>query len=251
MQLKNQRIIPLKQLLIFGSFMLFSIFLTGQNTLEDREKRLVEQYRTFVAAPYDLRYDSLAQPFEDSLMALLRIPASWSHDFSLLEKERFGVNVAPDSTFRAFCWDELSGGTWHNFISLIQYPRGDSLFVGRFNTIGRETFKDVFLNKFHLLPNRHYLALGWGTHGAGHHHIILVVMKWQDGVLIETSAFSEDTTIFVVVAARSAKFEFSFDPTNFSFQVNEFLRDEEMGFYLPTGKKRTFQWFDGKYLEKD
>jgi hypothetical protein len=82
----------------------------------------------------------------------------------------------------------------------------------------------------------YYITFGSGSHGSGHLHKIVQVFSIVGNELVKcTSCFSSEGDL-VIEYPRSQLANLTFDPLTEEISYNEFLLNEDIGFYEPTGR---------------
>jgi hypothetical protein len=203
---------------------------------------LTAHFRTMMRAGYEARVDSLAPRFEERLLRVLATPESYHCAFDSLGSVMKIVRSA-DKRVRVFSWDEKAGGTWHDMAAFAHYRTDKGpMAVCRLDT-GDEpltgAFTDAIVYAIHQVSideTTLYLTLGWGTHGAGHHHGIARLFRVAGERLIECDSCFQAGTHLVVQAPRSHRIDLAFDTATAIIAHNEFVLDGRSGFYRPTGR---------------
>ncbi len=89
----------------------------------------------------------------------------------------------------------------------------------------------------------YYVTFGSGSHGSGHLHKIVQVFSIQGNELVKcTSCFPTDGDL-VIEYPRSQLANLTFHSLTEEISYNEFLLNEDIGFYEPTGRVVKLQLF--------
>jgi hypothetical protein len=197
---------------------------------------------------YDL-FDSLIHSFKDRIKKDLATPSSFTNPYDSLSSEIL-ILQSDDHLLRIFSWDELSGGTWHDMAAFAQFKTASgSIGVQQLDTdreMEMSTYTDVLIREIHqvTIKNKtHYLLIGDGTHGAGHHHTTAQIFSIERDKLVKCKDCFESGEELVVESARIYKTGLKYDPASGKLSYTEFKEDEG-GFKSPTGKVITLKLTD-------
>ncbi len=224
---------------LFG-FIILSILLSNSLSGQIRpfEVKLIDEFEAMYEGTVEERYDSLGPKFKTSMEQVLtqEVP-SMDYPFDSLGK-KMKIITSKDQKLRVFSWDELTGGTWHQLDAFAQYVDNHGnihfrqLDTDKEFTEGGHT--DVIIYEIHqLLINGlwHYLTLGWGTHGSGHHHAIVQIFRINGQQLIKCENCIDGNPELVVIGPRSEKLALFYDPENELIIHNTFvLNDDFFGY---------------------
>jgi len=223
-------------------FLTIYLPLLSQSNFSKKEKILIEYHNQLKLADYDKK-EKWTIAFEEHLKRFLLEKESWDYKFDTLSK-RINIETSPNKKVRTFGWNEQMGGSWHTYKSIIQFKHNNTLTITDFQNKkilheesieGNEVFRDVIIHEIHSI-NRGFLFVGWGTHGGGHQHTILAFYKKdKNGHLIRNPLFENLKNSLVIKYPRKDKLNLIIKKNKISF--NEFILDDEIGFYLSTGQK--------------
>ena len=228
----------------------------GEKDKESIEKELVRLYDQFRAKSYgfDDVSDSLRITFMENLLQTLQNNAFVHYPFDSLGT-RITLTTSTDKKLRVFSWDNISGGTWHDYVALYQYADQGKVVTGKLHT-GMETgtgdYTDAWYHKIYTIDSTSpkYLVLGYGTHGGGHHFYIARLLEYKQGQLTDVEKAFGDKTYLSVIMPRHIKEEPIFNSEKKEIQFPEFVIDEETGFYQRSGKEMTLKYTAGKFVKK-
>jgi len=200
-------------------------------------------------------FDSLVHAFKKRLKKELATGVGLDCRFDSLSKA-MNIIQSKDHLLRIFSWDELSGGTWHDMASFAQYITSTGAIGARQLDTDREVelseYTDVAISKIYMviLKNKtHYLTIGYGTHGAGHHHKTAQIFSIEEKKLVKCKDCFETGEDLVVESARSYESGLKYDPDTKQISYNEFTEGEG-GFLEPTGKIITMKIENDKFVRK-
>ncbi|MBL4650830.1 MAG: hypothetical protein JKY03_13950 [Aureispira sp.] len=170
------------KLLLYNLFFFCSFQATSQHksAIDSIELSLLQLHRDYLNIVFD-DYEQAAikaDSFTKNLIACLKLDASLRHPFDSL-KTQIRITPSIDKKLRIFSWNTDIGGTWHNFVSYLQYKEGNKIKVRPLHTsseMEKGGYTDVIyynIQNFEHKKGRIYLLSGFGTHGAGHHHKIM------------------------------------------------------------------------------
>jgi hypothetical protein len=225
---------------------LFYISLSAQTDIEIAEDTIVKALLKLRSNEQGIDKEAVANQFETLLTKALSKKESWEHRFSKLRKY-INVKRSHDKKIRTFGWDSRLGGSWHTLITLIQYktPTGVSVFSFQkksddFDYPAADAYRDAVVIDIYQLK-KGYLLEAWGTHGSGHHHRIFAYYEFENGALVRKPAFAESKNYYVLVIPRRDKFGIEVNTQTEEISHYEFVLDDDIGFYKPTGKRKTVQ----------
>jgi len=200
-------------------------------------------------------FDSLQKSFKGRILSDLATKTSFDCKLDSLNTE-IRIIQSEDKLLRVFSWDELSGGTWHDMASFAQFKTTTgNIHVRQLDTereVELSTHTDVVINKIHQIKighKTHYLLIGWGTHGAGHHHMTAQIFSIVDEKLVKCTTCFESGEDLVVESARSYPPKITYNPATGEITHNEFVEGENSGFLEPTGKVITLKLKNGKFQQ--
>jgi hypothetical protein len=186
-------------------------------------------------------FDSLIHAFKKRLKKELATGVGLDCKFDSLSKE-MSIVQSEDKLMRIFSWDELSGGTWHDMAVFAQYRTSTGAIGAKQINSDREAelgeYTDVIISKIHMVKMRDktfYLTIGWGTHGAGHHHMTAQMFSIEENKLVKCTDCFDSGADLVVVSGRGFDPGLTYDPLTKQISYNEFKEDEG-GWMMPTGK---------------
>ena len=220
--------------------------------LQKAEYELILEFQNYWNSDYEIRFDSLRPKLKIQIENILSNSNSFEYPFDSLSKY-VTIIQSNDNKVRIFSWDELTGGTWHDMAVIVQFKTSNQEIktqwidsdiseeaTGKTDAIQYEIY-DVEINK-----QSHYLCFGWGTYGSGHHHnSILIFSIENDSLKVCSNCIEKDYS--VIQAPRSKKINLKYDKTEKVISFNEFKYDDEIGFYMPTGKRVKLKLKNGKY----
>ena len=114
-------------------------------TIEDRLlARLaeIEKWSNYGSNPDDEKLEKANTAFRNDLLQYARRPATLSYAFPRLKKE-LNIATSKDGKFRIYSWDEGTGGSMHDFSSIVQYKGSDGA-VRAANLPSGGFFHDMF-----------------------------------------------------------------------------------------------------------
>ncbi len=243
-----------KIILVTLALFVGNVFYGQQTNSQKLDLDLTRDFNEMIGAWGDSwnHFDSLIQAFKKRIKKDLVTQTAFNSRFDSLSKEMH-INRSKDKLLRIFSWDERSGGTWHVMCSFAQFKtesgsiRTKELGTGREMELGQYT--DVIIQHIYdiTIKNKtHYLTIGWGTHGAGHHHSTAQVFSIEGEKLVKCKNCFEGRSDLVVVSGRSFNPTIKYDPLTQQLMYNEFFEDE--GNYMtPTGKVIVLNLHDDQF----
>jgi hypothetical protein len=231
-------------LLLFISF--YSLSSYAQSSMKAEEEKVISILKKLRSNDPEMDLEEVVIQFETTLKAVLSKKESWNYPFTALS-EQIRMTISEDKKIRTFGWDSRMGGSWHTLKTLVQYKTTTGVDVFSFQEENEdmdyddeEVFRDVVIIEIYQIGNG-YLLEGWGTHGSGHEHKILAYYEFENDQLNRKSAFEKGANFYVIQIPRRNDFELEVNITAQEISHNDFIYDEEMGFYKPTGKRKTVQ----------
>jgi hypothetical protein len=234
---------PYPKLVTIFTLITLSLTSLGQNTPAQKvDSQLKEIFVALVNSDPQLRSDSLAPLFKDQLIAQLQNPLTFESDMDSLGTV-INIESSPDKRIKFYSWDERNEGTWWSIWCVAQFRADDGNVVVREVSTGEEDrtggFTDSGIGEILEVKKDdtvYYVTFGSGSHGSGHLHKIVQVFSIVGNELVKcTSCFPSDGDL-VIEYPRSAVPKLTFDPLTEEISYNEFLLNEDIGFYEPTGR---------------
>ncbi len=215
--------------------------LDAQDTPVAVETELIRLRDSMRHADYQYRFERYAPQFRTLLEQSLSADWSCSYPFADLDSV-LQIITSEDQQLRAFSWNPVLSGTWHNYQSLLQVRRGDRCHWQTYQSGDEQDtmdiFRDVYLQRIYDLPNQHYLLVGWGTHGSGHHRKTAELVRIVDGQLQTCPGAMAGLDLLVVKSARIHDSGLRYDPVTRRITHNVFYYDDETGFYTAKEEQR-------------
>lgn len=199
--------------------------------------------------------DSFTEEFENRLYLLLRMKESFQYPFDSLKK-KIRILYSPDSLLKIYGWEQMPGGNWHSYKSVIQYRNKKNEVQLKEISNVREAelgeYTDVIIYSVYKPDKETYLLLGYGTHGSGMHHKFAQLFQTTgDSVSIVPSSIDKRDYYFVV-SPRVHKINLLYNGTDKTLSHEEFDQpnEENEGWPKPTGKLVVFVFSRGKFIRK-
>jgi len=239
---------------VFGAFANQS---NAQSKIKEAEQKIVALFKETKIVAYDTLYQKVVPQIRKEIKSVLAKKESWNHDFTALSKY-VRITISPDKKIRTFGWDDRTGGSWHSMQSFIQFKINDEVYIYSFQDenfdqsvieeVNNEVFKDAVILKIYPI-GKGYLFEAYGTHGSGHHHKVLAYYSIEKDGLMRKSVFDNDESIYVFKIPRGYELNIKVDTEKQQITHQEFVLDDEIGFFQPTGKK-VLLTFNGKKFVK-
>jgi len=237
-------------LLILNVSLLFS-----QNwDAEIIESKLITEFVNYYSSDYDSRYDVLLPQLRTKVENLLSNSISFECSFDSLAKY-LKIIKSEDEKLRIFSWNNLTGGTFHQYDVFIQYKTNndkiktqwldsivDNQPEGLTEAIQFEIY-DIGIN-----GNPYYLCFGRGTRGAGHHHnTILIFSIERDSIKFLPDLI--DKKYQFLQAPRGYDLNLKYDKKAEVISFNEFIHNDELNYFIPTDKIVKLKLENGKFTK--
>lgn len=226
-----------------------------QSASQKLDMSLTQDFRKMQSAAFANNweyFDSLIHSFKKRLKKELASGVGLDCKFDSLSTE-MRIVQSEDKLLRIFSWDELSGGTWHDMAAFAQYKTSSGAIGSKQLDSNREMelsqYSDIIISKIHLVKMRDkifYLTIGWGTHGAGHHHMMAQIFSIDGNKLVKCVDCFDSGKDLVVVSGRAYDPDLKYDPVSKRISYNEFKEDEG-NWMMPTGKTITLKIVNGMF----
>ena len=237
------------------SFSLLFLSPAGGQTLKTIEDRLlarlasVEKWSNYGMEPDEEKLQKANAAFRKDLMLYAGRPATLSYAFPRLKK---GMNIttSKDGKFRIYSWDEGSGGTMHEFSSVVQYKTSDGT-VRAANLPSGGFFHDIYhVDGSLYLGVATFIASGSLSEETIRGFKITGTRVDSNVRVFRTNSGLQNSISFGYDAptAEGRKL-FSFDPVRRSFSFPVVVEDEETPQGRVTDKRITYK-FDGRSFVK-
>lgn len=238
-------------LILCGQFLAPSAF--GQTTARSIDQILSTGYRQLVNAEYNKRYDSFAPAFKKNLIQYLSSPVTLNSTLDTLET-LITIRQSPNKNVKFYSWDELTGGTWHEINSFVQFRSTGGKVQYRQLDTDKEMedggYTDSEIYEVHEINEglvTYYLAFGWGTHGSGSQHQVVYLFKIDGDSLVKCKAFKEKETELVFEYPRSDKLNLEYDDVTKTLSFDDFVSNENEQFARKSGKRTKLQFSKGGF----
>ncbi|MGV6832061.1 MAG: hypothetical protein ACWA5P_10950 [bacterium] len=219
------------------------------------EDDLCSTFEIYYEVDYDKRYDSLRPQLKQHIKEVLTDSTSFDYPFSKLS-EHVRIITSKDKKVRLFSWDELTGGSWHDMAVIAQFITKDQKVKAVFidsdiseeGTVGLTSAIQYELHEVLINNKTYYMCFGWGTFGSGHHHNSILIFDLENDTInpCET-CISESYKL--IQAPRATKINLAYDEVLKQLSFNEFLYDDDIGFYQPTGKQVVLKLKNGTFIK--
>lgn len=240
--------------MLFYFLIIFNFgFGNSNDESEKLDSLLFYKYNEMISADDTTRYNILAPQFRLFLYEKLKNKNTFNYKFDSLST-KINMLSSFENKIRIFSWDEYSAGSWHDMASIIQYKdnRGeinvdflDSLIFEKLNNYEVNIYKIYYINK------NHYLLFGKGSNGGGNHHNVALILIIEDDNIQICKDCLENKSFLVIEAARSQDINLTFDTNKKNLRYNEYLMNEETGFYYPSGKVIKLKLLNNKFIKFD
>lgn len=167
------------------------------------------------------------------------------------------IESSPDKRIKFYSWDERNEGTWWSIQCVAQYRTDDgNVAVHEVSTDEEdrtEWFTDSGIGEIFEVKKddtTYYITFGSGSHGSGHLHKIVQVFSIVGNELVKCSSCFPTAGDVVIEYPRSALPNLTFDPLTNELSYNDFLLNEDIGFYEPTGRIVKLKWVNGVFVEQ-
>ena len=200
--------------------------------------------------------NSFSEDFEKRLYPLLRLTESFIYPFDSLKK-KIRVLYSPDSLFKIYGWEQMPGGNWHDYKSVVQYRnKKDEMLLYEISDereaeLGK--FSDVIIYSVHQPQKDIYLLIGFGTHGSGMHHKFAQLFQLKGDSLKVVSGSIDKRDYYYVESPRVHKINlvYSEKDKTLSHEELEEPNEENAGWPKPTGKNVVFTFSKGQFIKKE
>ena len=220
------------------------------NELDKVDIELTTIFNDFVYGQYENR-DSIGLQIKQKIKNLLTNPETFDYPFDSTSKY-IKITKSPDNKLRIYSWNEMSGGTWHDIAVFAQFKTdNDKIRLRQLDSDNEDMtgeFTDAGIYEIHTITidnQIHYLTLGAGTHGSGHHHSIVQIFKIQGENLVKCEDCFEFQKDLVVEVPRAQNIDLQFNSDKLEITHNEFRLVDSTGFSMSTGEISTWKLKDG------
>ncbi len=210
-------------------------------------------FETLYSVDTEMAY-CIAPIVEERLVSKLADTSSFYNPFKKLS-EYVSIKTSSDSLVKTYSWDRISGGSWHDNASYLQFKtKSGKIKYKRLDSgIEQETGEptDVIIYDIHNIRIKdefYYLLLGWGTHGGGRHHSLARVYKIKDEEIVLCDSFFDGEKYIPVYTNRVFKIDLKYNSEAKTLSHNHFEYDESVGYYKPKANKRIWLLENDKFV---
>ena len=209
----------------------------GQESDSDfTDSYLSSLFKTFYAVDSEIAF-CMAPILEERLVSTLEDSASFNYPLEKLS-EYVTIRTSEDNLVKTFSWDRISGGSWHDNASYVQFKTNTGKIKYQRLDSGDEPITgeptDVIIYKIHTIEinnETYYLLLGYGTHGGGKHHMLARVYKILNENIVLCNFFSDEKKHLTIEANRTNSIDLNYNSESRELSYNYFNYDESVGFY--------------------
>ena len=239
-------------LILIGQFLTF--YAVSQTSAKSIDKILSDNFQQLKNSEYEMkRYDSFAPGFKKTLVKYLSSPVTLNNTLDTLET-LITIRQSRDKKIKFYSWDDLTGGTWHEINSFVQFKgTGNKILYKQLDTdkeMVEGGYTDSEIYDVHEINEgliTYYLTFGWGTHGSGGQHQIVYLFKIDGDKLIQCKSFHNGKTQLAFEYSRSDKLNLKFDNATKTLSFDEFVQNGEKQFAQKTGKRKTLKFSKGMF----
>lgn len=225
-------------------------------TLRSIDNELTRSYKALLHERYDGNPDSIAPLFKEQILKQLENPLTFDNSLDSLDKV-LTIRISADRKIKFYSWDECTGGTWHLLFCVAQFKGKSGKIIvqpvtsGNAMEFGGYDDSSVYeINQLSIRDTTFYLTIAWGTHGAGHQHVIVRVFKIENDKLVScTSCFATQKEL-VLEWPRSRGANLRFDAKTNEISYNEFVENDDTGFYDDTDKVVVLRLVNGVFVRQ-
>jgi hypothetical protein len=197
--------------------------------------------------------DTILNRFKTTLLKTLSNKEFANFPFDSLSKN-IKIVTSKDKKLKIFSWDELSGGTRHNYNSAYQYNDKKKSYSGLLTSEtglnGNLFFDDIIHLKIFQLPETKYLVVGYGTHGAGREFYTFRLLSFIDNKIVDCTKCFDKKDRFVFIIPRGDKAPI-YDEKSKIILFSEYKEDEETGFLHKTGEVSKMKLIKNSFIKLD
>lgn len=240
-------------------FLIILLFAFASNSHgQESESNFTDDYyssifETLYSVDTEMAY-CIAPIVEERLVSKLADTTSFYNPFKKLS-EYISIETSSDSLVKTYSWDRISGGSWHDNASYLQFKtKSGKIKYKRLDSgIEQETGEptDVIIYDIHnikIKDESYYLILGWGTHGGGLHHGLARVYKIKDEEIVLCDSFFDGEKYIPVYTNRVFKIDLKYNSEAKTLSHNHFEYDESVGYYKPKENKRIWLLENDKFV---
>lgn len=241
---------------IISILKLINVSYSQECKLEVADRFLASNFKAFYSAKTEIKY-CMAPIVEEKIISHLKDSSSFNYPYDSLSKY-IQIETSEDSMVRAFSWDRISGGSWHDMASYVQFKsesgkiKCQRLDSGDESATGEPTDVIIYdVHHFYIENESYYLLLGRGTHGSGQHHSLARVIKISGETLSLCDSIFEGQEYLFVEANRINKIDLEYNAETKSISFYRYEFNENEGFYESEGKKEEWILEGGVFIKKN
>ncbi|MBL3659083.1 hypothetical protein [Fulvivirga sediminis] len=202
------------------------------------------EHRQNYATDQSAGRDSIMQRFKNELKSYLSQPQYAQLDFKALKSHpNVHIITSEDQKLKIFSWDLLNGGTNHTYDNVFVWIDEHKTQTGKINND-----ESMYL-KAYLLPDNSYLTIAYGTKGAGTDYYTLRKLSWQNQHFTDCEACFEGENKLVYTKPRADDSYPIYNITSKTISFPEYRKEEETGFFKPTGDTTILKYTNGKFTK--
>ncbi|MBC9795072.1 hypothetical protein [Sinomicrobium weinanense] len=233
----------IRPLLVILSFYI-SHSCASQQTMPERDKELAAMYDHFQAnRDKDARVrDSVLARFKAELKKTLKKENSKAYPFKALSG-KVKIAASRNGKLRIFSWQPYPDGCYHIYHAIYQYDNNGRMETGELASIpGNDHTADLSYTGISEITDNNFLLLGYGTRCGGEDFYTLRNLIFNDGNAKDCRECFAGKDALVFIKPRAVRSVPGYDPETQTISYPEYGKNEETGFYAPTGKTITLQY---------
>lgn len=246
----------MRQILVifFGIILSFNSAFAQESDMDFHDRYLADLFKMFYTVDSEIAY-CMSPIIESRLISNLNDSADFHNPYKKLSKY-VTISRSEDSLVKLLSWDRISGGSWHDYASYVQfktksgevkYQRLDS---GNETETGEPTSVLVYkVHTFNVKGDSHYMVMGYGTYGSGKQHVLVRMYKINDDKFVLCEKVFGDEKYLYVGSNRVDKINLEFNPEAEELSYNYYEFDGDIGFYKREPIRVTWVFDDGKFIK--
>ena len=248
----------MQRAILAAAFLFVLLSPASGQTLRNIEDRLLsrlaemEKWSNYGPDPDEEKLEKAGAAFRKDLMVYTRRSDTLAYPFTRLKKS-MTITTSKDGRLRFYSWDEGTGGTMHDFSSVVQYKGGDGA-VRAANLQSGGFFHDIFqvdgaTGRIYLGVSTFIASGSLREESVRAFKISGVKVDANVRVIRTTTGLQNSISFGYDLGTTEGKVLFTFDPVRRSFSFPVVVEDEETPQGRVTNKRITYK-FDARNIVK-
>lgn len=229
-------------------------FSQAEIAIDSLERKAIEQYKQRLDNIFSEERDSIFAAYDSTIYTLFQKPEVCGYPFERFS-EYVSIVTSPDNKLRSFSWDNVGGGSFHDYTTYLEYKKPDgSCGIVEIDTEKSDQDADFIEVRYYKIEQikeateTYYFLLGYGTYGGGKQHQAIRVFQLTDDIVAECFSCYPENKPLVMYRNRVQEIELTYSEKERRFTFREYEFDNDVGFYTDDFRVIELAFKNGKLI---